>query len=1207
VATSAALSVRVSANIGDFEKAMSSLERSLSTTGSRLQSVGTKLTTGLTLPIIAAAGGAIKAAADFEDAFAGVAKTVDGVSDSRGTLTAFGKALQQQFRDLAKIIPVSVSELAKIGEVAGAMGIPRERILQFTEVMAKLGATTDLTSDQAAASIGKIQNVYQSAGVDTDRFAASLVALGNAGASTESQIVAFAERMGGAAVQARVSQAEVLGWSNAMASVGLNAELGSTAWNKVLSSIGKAVDLGKSGGFAEVAGMTEKAFASLFKTDASEALNRIVEGFARIGASGGNLTAVMESLGLKTSGIQMTFKNLAASGDMVRTSLELGKKAWQDNIAMEEEFTKKSATAISQLKILFNNLYDVGIALGQQLLPHLMAMLPAAQSLIGVLSGLVGMFAALPSPVQAVVLGILAFGAALGPVIFAIGNIISAGGALIGFFRMLSGASVLGAVAPTAAGATAAISGFAAAALAIPGVQIAAAVVGIAGAFALLAPKIREAVNEMGLWATVQQGFMGWLSTTPVGAMLGSGGSPARAGSRPGVNSPGKDINLPVDPAQAMRQQIAAAIRAASGGGSSKDAERAAKEAERAAKEWQKFKDDMSGQSAVNEAEKWMKALEEIGGLTHMTADAQKRLNGILADGLEAYIALGGTAPQAMFDTWLRTALPPVQSGFGIGEKLPGQALKPMTGTDALLAGYGNTMPVGSSIAGIGQSLPLPTAPAPPGFLESAFGGMQNFGANLSSTIMQAITGGGSVGEAIGGLFGGSLFGKDGLGGKLGGMVSGLFGKDGIGGMLGGALGSLIPGIGTLIGSMIGPLIGKIGGALSKLFGRGDDGDKERDAFQDSFGGFNKLGAELSKLGAEGERLFQQLQRADSGKEVQAAADQITKALEAHAKAIDGITEGVNARSKNITGQADLDVVGAGTTAAFALMIQQGKSAIEAFNALTPSITAMRDALAAGNLTASESVARMLEIGAVLDANKIQFENIAASGQILSAMLQGNIRDAGLFGAVAGDIGTQIQTVIDKGVPMAQVFALAQPQLQAIWEAQQKWGFAVDETTQALLTEAEAQGFVGAQMQSVNQQILNVLIAIGNVLGADIPAALGALPGHAQNAANGMQAAFDGIKGPDIGGGGWMPGDPVPVADYGANAPQMASGGIVRARPGGTLVNVGEGGRDEAIVPLGSSLAGMGGRELHLSVDGDVFARVFLPYMTSESQRLGVS
>ena len=40
------------------------------------------------------------------------------------------------------------------------------------------------------------------------------------------------------------------------------------------------------------------------------------------------------------------------------------------------------------------------------------------------------------------------------------------------------------------------------------------------------------------------------------------------------------------------------------------------------------------------------------------------------------------------------------------------------------------------------------------------------------------------------------------------------------------------------------------------------------------------------------------------------------------------------------------------------------------------------------------------------------------------------------------------------------------------------------------------------------------------------------------------------------------------------NAGRMASGGIVQARPGGTLVRVGEGGQDEAIIPLGSR--GMG-------------------------------
>lgn len=45
------------------------------------------------------------------------------------------------------------------------------------------------------------------------------------------------------------------------------------------------------------------------------------------------------------------------------------------------------------------------------------------------------------------------------------------------------------------------------------------------------------------------------------------------------------------------------------------------------------------------------------------------------------------------------------------------------------------------------------------------------------------------------------------------------------------------------------------------------------------------------------------------------------------------------------------------------------------------------------------------------------------------------------------------------------------------------------------------------------------------------------------------------------------------------NIPQLAQGGIVKASPGGTLVNVGEGGRDEAVVPLDSGAPTLAGRE----------------------------
>jgi len=54
-----------------------------------------------------------------------------------------------------------------------------------------------------------------------------------------------------------------------------------------------------------------------------------------------------------------------------------------------------------------------------------------------------------------------------------------------------------------------------------------------------------------------------------------------------------------------------------------------------------------------------------------------------------------------------------------------------------------------------------------------------------------------------------------------------------------------------------------------------------------------------------------------------------------------------------------------------------------------------------------------------------------------------------------------------------------------------------------------------------------------------------------------------------------------------AGIPQMASGGVVKARPGGTLVNVGEAGRDEAIVPLGSGAGGGGNTYVTINTQAD--------------------
>ena len=50
-----------------------------------------------------------------------------------------------------------------------------------------------------------------------------------------------------------------------------------------------------------------------------------------------------------------------------------------------------------------------------------------------------------------------------------------------------------------------------------------------------------------------------------------------------------------------------------------------------------------------------------------------------------------------------------------------------------------------------------------------------------------------------------------------------------------------------------------------------------------------------------------------------------------------------------------------------------------------------------------------------------------------------------------------------------------------------------------------------------------------------------------------------------------------------------AEGGIVRATPGGRVVRVGEGGQDEAIIPLGRGGSGAGGQQFVFNFNGDVY------------------
>lgn len=410
---------------GTLDKSWRDTGKTLQTFGKQTSDVGSALTK-MSLPIVAIGVGAARAAIEFESSFAGVRKTVNATEEEF-------TALSDEFRAMAKTIPVNVNELNRLGEAAGALGIPKAEIVDFARVMAMLGVTTNVTSEEAAESIAKIQNIFGAAGKDTDRFASTLVALGNDGASTEKQILELANRIASAGNAVGLTQGQVLGFASAIANVGIEAEAGGTAMSKTLIEISQAVS--KGGGdleaFARVAGLSSAEFAKAFKTDAADATRIFIEGLGRIKAEGGDLNTVIESLGVKEVRQANLLRSLALSGDNVAKSLNLQATAWRENSALTAEAGKRFETLQSQGQLLWNRLQDVAISIGNALVPSIKLAINSLTGLVPMLEGAVKRFTELPPVLQATAVGFGAVLIAAGPVLFVVGQLITQVGVVV--------------------------------------------------------------------------------------------------------------------------------------------------------------------------------------------------------------------------------------------------------------------------------------------------------------------------------------------------------------------------------------------------------------------------------------------------------------------------------------------------------------------------------------------------------------------------------------------------------------------------------------------------------------------------------------------------------------------------------------------------------------------------------------------------------
>lgn len=401
--------------------------------GRTMQDAGRSLSMTLTAPIVALGGTALKTAIDFESAFAGVRKTVDATEAEFATF-------KQEIRDMSKTIPVAATEITKVAEAAGQLGIKKEAIMGFSRTMVDLGVATNMTSDQAATALARLANITQMPQSQFDRLGATIVELGNNLATTESEIVEMGLRIAGAGNQIGLTEAQILAFAGSLSSVGIEAEAGGSAISRVMIDIASAVDTGgkKLNLFAQVAGMSASDFQKSFKQDAAGAILTFIEGLGEMSASGKNTFGVLEDLGLSEIRVRDALLRASGAGDLFRNSIELGTQAWQENTALTNEAAERYKTTESQLTILWNKIKDVALTLGDALIPALMAAVDAMQPFIDFIAQAAEWFASLEPATQSWMVALAGIAAAIGPVVVIFGTLIQSVGTIASAFGAVS-------------------------------------------------------------------------------------------------------------------------------------------------------------------------------------------------------------------------------------------------------------------------------------------------------------------------------------------------------------------------------------------------------------------------------------------------------------------------------------------------------------------------------------------------------------------------------------------------------------------------------------------------------------------------------------------------------------------------------------------------------------------------------------------------
>lgn len=336
----------------------------------------------------------ISVAMEFESSMADVKKVVDFASKEEL------KGFENQIWELTKTIPLAAKDLTAIVASGGQLGLEKNILIPFTDVVAKMSTAFDMNTSEAGDTIAGLMK-KMGIGIDeVKELGDAINYIGAKSAGSPREVVAILGRIGGMAKTIGLSAEQTAGLAGAFANMKIPADQAGTAINKMLSVLGNA-----DGGTAQFQSALEKI--GLSGEELKEIMNdNPLQGLTQVLKSIGNVEQ-SEKIGILKNmfGEEAGPKIAQITENMGEFDKILALVANKENYlgSMQKEFDEVSNTTANAIQLMQNSFTRIANAVGSVFLPALASAMKSIASVSSEIAIWLEQFPAITMAIGAIV------------------------------------------------------------------------------------------------------------------------------------------------------------------------------------------------------------------------------------------------------------------------------------------------------------------------------------------------------------------------------------------------------------------------------------------------------------------------------------------------------------------------------------------------------------------------------------------------------------------------------------------------------------------------------------------------------------------------------------------------------------------------------------------------------------------------------------